>query len=145
MGNGAGRAHSRPVGPPALLARKPRGSPRQEVKIVAAAAVDAFSALALIRRMGGRRAGRLRAFPTRPSRRFSGPTAEGWLGRTLANGLALPEDGGLSSYLARLLAQLIDPPPRGAGFVQFNSSGEIAVTIRLPSVPLRFGIELRST
>ena len=49
------------------------------------------------------------------------------------------------SYLARLLAQLIDPPPSGAGFVQFNSSGEIAVTTRLPSVPLRFGIELRST
>jgi hypothetical protein len=63
-----------PFAPP-LPAPTSRGSPGQEVKIVAGAAVDAFlarplfpRALALIRRMGGGTAGRLRASCTRPRR-----------------------------------------------------------------------------
>ena len=50
----------------------------------------------------------------------------------------------MPAYLARLLEQLIAPPRMGAGLVQFISSAEIAVTMRLPFDPFRFGIELRS-
>src|SRR6516162_5612203 len=49
------------------------------------------------------------------------------------------DDEEIVTYLARLLAQLITPPPRRPGLVHVISSAEIAVTIRLPSVPFRFG------
>jgi hypothetical protein len=54
------------------------------------------------------------------------------------------EGTGCHGYFARSFTQLIDPPPIGAGLVQLISSAERAVMTRLPSVLLRFGIELRS-